>query len=92
MNNWLVPIIVALGAPLLAYLGIARKLSGRIATSEAANLWEEATQMREEWQRRATECEQQVLAARNEIQILTARNTELTRQVREMRNALRGRQ
>ena len=88
MAIWLVPIVVALIAPLVAYLGIARRLSGRIATSDAAKLWEEARLMREEYRTRALECEQEVKRLRNEIQTCTTRNTALRRENRELRNDL----
>jgi DNA repair ATPase RecN len=44
----------ALLAPLLSYLGVVRKLSGKVKTTDASQLWQAAKEMREE------------LAARNE--------------------------
>ena len=86
MAVWLVPIVVALLAPLFAYLGIARKLSGRIVHSDAAQLWEEARVMREEYRERALECEQEIKKLRNEIETCTARNTILRRENRDLRS------
>lgn len=45
----LVPLVVALVAPLFAYLAAARRLSGRIQHSEATSLWEEASKLRSEY-------------------------------------------
>ena len=86
MAIWLVPIIVALIAPLAAYLGIARKLSGRIAHSDAEQLWEEARVMREEYRTRALECELEIKKLRDELQTCTTRNTTLRRENRRLRN------
>jgi hypothetical protein len=41
--------IVALGGPLLAYLGAVRKTSGRIRSSDASELWDEASNIRKEY-------------------------------------------
>lgn len=39
-------------APLATYLGVVRRLSGRIKTSDAAQLWEESRSIREQLQQR----------------------------------------
>lgn len=80
MTPWVVPIVVALLAPLFAYLGIARRLSGRIATSEATQLWEESTALRNEYKHRLDACEIEIKRLRNELQACTARNTVLRRE------------
>lgn len=86
MQNWVVPIAVALAAPLFVFLGIAYKLSGRIRTSEASQLWEEAGRMREEYLERARSCEIQLKQIRNELQVVTARCEILTKTNRELRD------
>jgi hypothetical protein len=90
MEEWFVPIIVALLTPFFAYLGIARKLSGRIDTTEAGLLWKEAGLMREEYRLRATQCETNLRAAKNELQIAVARNTALRRENKQLREELKG--
>jgi molecular chaperone GrpE (heat shock protein) len=51
MDAWaqVVLAIVALGGPLLAYLGAVRKTSGRIRDTDASELWDEATNIRKEY-------------------------------------------
>jgi hypothetical protein len=44
-----VPIVVAIIAPLGAYLLAARKMSGRVATSDANALWKEAGAIRDDY-------------------------------------------
>lgn len=87
--EWIVPIAVALAAPIFTYLVAARKLSGRIHTSEAGQLWEEANALRIEYRERAITCESQLKAARNEISTVTARNSSLSRENKKLREDLR---
>lgn len=47
-----VPVVVALLAALGGWLVAARRLSGRIATSEAAELWKEAGAIRNDYRAR----------------------------------------
>lgn len=42
-------VLAIIFGPVLAYLAAARKLSGKIATSEAADLWKESAQLRADW-------------------------------------------
>lgn len=84
VTEWLIPLVVALAAPLVSYFVAARKLSGRIGTSEAALLWKEAHAMRSEYRERAQACEAQVKVLRNELQTVIAANWELRRQIREL--------
>jgi hypothetical protein len=51
MDAWaqVVLAIIALGGPLLAYLGAVRKTSGRISASTADKLWDEAGDIRKEY-------------------------------------------
>ena len=50
MDAWAQVVLaaIALGGPLLAYLGAVRKTSGRIRASDASDLWEEAGNIRRE--------------------------------------------
>lgn len=45
----IVALVAALGAPVLTYIVAVRKLSGKIATSEAADLWAESGKIRLEY-------------------------------------------
>ncbi len=50
MDGWAQILVaaIALGGPLLAYLGAVRKTQGRIRASDASELWEEAGNIRRE--------------------------------------------
>ncbi len=48
MSTTLIAVIAAIIGPLLAFLAAAKKLSGRIATSEASDLWEESAAIRKD--------------------------------------------
>jgi hypothetical protein len=44
-----VPIVVAVIAPIGAYLLAARKMSGKVSTSDATQLWKEAGAIRDDY-------------------------------------------
>jgi len=54
LDGWVafVPLAVALFAPVGAYLVAARRMSGRIASSEASELWDESRSIREDYRQR----------------------------------------
>lgn len=93
-NAWLVPIIVALVAALGTYLGVARRTSGRIGTTEASKLWDEATNLRQVYwaeiarlreeiaglEAELRECEKVVDEQRVELRQIARKNDELERQ------------
>lgn len=77
---------------LFGFLAAAWRLSGRISTSEASELWEEGRIIRQEYRDRLAQCELNVRQLRNEIQTVTARNTilrrrnyELTQEIKKLR-------
>jgi chromosome segregation ATPase len=47
-----VALVVATVGPLIAYLGASRKLSGKIGTSEASDLWAESSRIRDDYRER----------------------------------------
>lgn len=55
-----VPVVVALLAALGGWLVAARRLSGRIATSEAADLWKEAGAIRNDYRARLAMSDERV--------------------------------
>lgn len=67
-----VALIVGVVAPVLSYITANRKLSGKIATSEAADLWAESQQMR-------TDLRTQLGDADKRLRLLEERVTELER-------------
>jgi hypothetical protein len=63
----LVAIIVALIAPIGAYLLAARKMSGKINTSEATDLWAESKAIRDWSAERLKACDEEIAALRTAL-------------------------
>lgn len=76
MNVYVLAVIALVG-PLLAYLGAARKLSGKIATSEASDLWEESRAIRQDYQRRIEALTSSLEVCETRIDQLEERNQAL---------------
>lgn len=74
--NWnvLVPIIVALAGPIFAYLAAARRLSGKITTTDASKLWDEAGNLRKEYKTELNELRVIVSKLRDSVKDLEAQN------------------
>jgi hypothetical protein len=51
MNQWLAGIIVGAIAAAFTYLIAIRRASGRVETTEASELWEEAREMRDDYRK-----------------------------------------
>lgn len=73
----LISLGAALVGALVAYLGTVRKLSGKVKTSDAAQLWEESRGMREEYRSRITELNDVIERCEARIVKLEQRNDEL---------------
>src|SRR6266487_5469775 len=67
-------IIAAIGGPLVAYLIGAKKLSGRINTSEAGMLWEEARNLRSEYKTEVGDLRDIVVKLRDRVNELEKKN------------------
>ena len=92
--NWqiLVAIVAALSAPLFAYLAAARKLSGKIQTSEASSLWAEASNLRKEYKEEVTrlraeldECLDRIAAVEDINRKLRIENGGMTRTIKDQK-------
>ena len=81
MNEWTQVLVaaLALGGPFLAYLLAVRKTSGRIRSSDASELWEEAGNIRRECAERVRALEARVSELEQMNLILRAENTRLLR-------------
>lgn len=77
-------VVAALAAPLIGYLLAVRRFSGRIESSEAKQLWEEARAMRSESQRRIEHLEDRVLTLERENQALHEANRELQNRIYDL--------
>jgi predicted nuclease with TOPRIM domain len=67
--------IVGLGVPVGTYLTVRRQRSGRIQTTEAADLWSESTKLRQELRA-------ELEGLRERVRELEVENTELRVQIR----------
>jgi chromosome segregation ATPase len=98
---WLYPIASAFAVALFAYLGIIRKASGRIARTEADELWAEARNLREvyraelgrlrsrieELEAEVETHEETIAECRSNFRRLQGENAELRRRVGKVENA-----
>ena len=71
----LIPIIIAAAAPLAAYLLAARRMSGKIATSDASELWAESRSMRDEYRTQLSASSERVKLLEQRIDKLEDTNT-----------------
>lgn len=75
----LAAIIAAFGG-VVGYLGLVRRLSGRIATTEAGRLWEEADRMRHEYREEIARMQGVIDRYEKRLQEIEQRNTKLAKE------------
>lgn len=85
-------IFAAIVSPIGAYILAARKMSGKIGTSDAEQLWEESRSIREWSTKRIEACDAEILDlrqslrdARRRIADLEDQNDQLRREVEELK-------
>lgn len=66
----------AVVGPLGAYIVAARRLSGKIATSDADSLWTEARSMRDEYRVRLGEANEQIGKLRERVAVVEKENAD----------------
>jgi predicted RNase H-like nuclease (RuvC/YqgF family) len=76
----IVAVLAIVVAPLVGYIGATRKLSGKIATSEAGSLWEESRAIREDYARRLAECDARIQRLEARVRELETDNSALLRE------------
>lgn len=76
----LVPILVAAIAALGAYIAAARKLSGKIGTSDASELWKESANIREDYRDRISVSERRTVDLEKRVASLEHENNGLVRE------------
>jgi len=79
-------------APAGAYLLAVRKMSGKINTTEAAQLWEESKAIREWSAARIDKCDEEILRLKTELEVAKARIAELEKEKRRLEKLLRERE
>lgn len=80
MNGNTVAIIATLAAligPLLAFLATSKKMSGKIGTSDADKLWDEAERQREDYRQRIERSDKRVAALEMRVDSLEGLNRNL---------------
>lgn len=82
-------IIAALVAPIGAYLLAAKRMSGKIGTTEAATLWEESRAIREWSAARIDKCDEEILRLKTELEKAKARIAELEKEKRRLERLMR---
>lgn len=85
MSVFIVPVVVAVVATLGSYLAASRRLSGRIATSEAASLWEESRSIREEYRERLAAAEARQAKLEERMADMEQLNLKLSRENSELK-------
>jgi uncharacterized coiled-coil protein SlyX len=81
----LVPVAIALAAPVGAYLLAARKMSGKIATSDATQLWKEAKDIRDDYRVRLIAAGERYTDLEGRVANLERINVELVRENYELK-------
>jgi septal ring factor EnvC (AmiA/AmiB activator) len=87
-----VELLIALGGiiagPLLAYILAARKLSGKIGTSEASELWSESRSIRDDYRDRITNAEDRSRGLELRVAKLEEMNNNLVRENLVLQNTV----
>lgn len=72
-----IPLAVAIVGPLIAYIRLARMTRGKVATSDAAELWKESRDIRDDYKARLLAADQRHKDLEGRVQSLERINTEL---------------
>lgn len=80
LSDSTIAILALIVGPLGAYIGISRRLSGKIGTSEAADLWAESKSLREDAAQKLAISDNRVSALEVRVRELERDNTTLSRE------------
>jgi predicted RNase H-like nuclease (RuvC/YqgF family) len=78
-------VVSALISPLIAYVVATRRLSGKVNTSEASELWKESSSIREDYRERLRYSDESIRRLEGRVQNLEASNDELLAENRQLR-------
>lgn len=81
----LIPVAVAIVAPIGAYIVAARRMSGKIETSDANALWEESRSIREDYRARLTSVTDRARELEARVAKLESINDALSRENYELK-------
>jgi len=85
-------LVVGVVAPLGAYLAASHKMSGKIGTTEAHDLWEESRAIREWSAARIDKCDEEIHNLRTQLGDANAEISKLKAEVRRLEGLLRERE
>jgi predicted RNase H-like nuclease (RuvC/YqgF family) len=80
--------LVALVGPLVTYLVAAKRLSGKIGSSEAEQLWEESSSIRREYAARIEQLTKTVRDCQRRMAKLERRNDALEKENADLKRAI----
>lgn len=83
-------LIVGIVGALSAYLAAARRFSGKIGSSDAAQLWQESASIREDYRNRIAALEARVASCETANNELANVNGALVQQVRGLKDTITG--
>ena len=84
----IIPLIVGILGAIGAYFAAIRKLSGKISTSTAEDLWTESRQMRKDLNTRIEQLSATVISMQERIDKLLDQNARLVTQVSELKQSI----
>lgn len=84
-----VALFTAATAPLIAYVTAARKLSGKIDTTEAGRLWEESAAIRADYREQIAERDRRIEALDTRIEAVEEANRKLAAENLTLRDKVR---
>lgn len=83
-----VGLLSALISPLVAYVVAVRRLSGKVSTSDASELWKESTSIREDYRDRLRYSDEQIRRLEERMQRLEETNDKLVDENRRLQGCL----
>lgn len=81
----LLALVGILAAPFLGYLAAVRRLSGKINTSDANQLWAESKSIREDYREQIRRANEHIAVLEQRLDICDERNKKLVDENRELR-------
>lgn len=80
-----VGVLSVIAAPLVAYIVATRRLSGKISTSEASELWKESTAIRHDYRDRLRFADDHLRELEGRVRALEKENTTLQQENERLR-------
>lgn len=81
MSLTIIAFLAAVLGPLTAYIVAVRRLSGKIATSDASELWKESAAIRSDYREQLAVAAERLRSLEARVEALEAENAQLRRQL-----------